>query len=104
LTLSKGHPTEEILSLLKRGLQCFSEMGSVFGLFREDHEAFLTERKKAGLRKLNFTETEILAFIDERNSARKGKDWKRADAIRDELLSKGILLEDSPSGTTWKLK
>lgn len=104
LTLSGGRPTEEILSLLKRGLACFSEMGSVFGLFREDPDAFLTERKKAGLRKLNITEREIQTSIDARNLARKEKDWKRADAIREELLSKGIVLEDSPSGTTWKLK
>ncbi|HEX9568429.1 MAG TPA: cysteine--tRNA ligase [Rhodospirillales bacterium] len=45
---------------------------------------------------------EIEKLIDERNAARKAKDFKRADAIRDELLGKGIVLEDSASGTIWR--
>jgi cysteinyl-tRNA synthetase len=46
---------------------------------------------------------EIDALVAERVAAKKSKDWARADAIRAELKSKGILLEDGPSGTTWKL-
>ena len=34
--------------------------------------------------------------------ARKAKDFKRADAIRDELLAKGIILEDTREGVKWK--
>lgn len=40
--------------------------------------------------------------IIERAEARKNRDFGRADAIRDELISKGIELVDGPSGTTWK--
>lgn len=46
--------------------------------------------------------TEIEALIVERTEAKKNKDWATADAIRDELKAKGVVLEDSPSGTTWK--
>jgi cysteinyl-tRNA synthetase len=56
------------------------------------------------LKKLNLNEEEILKLIEERASARKEKNWKRGDEIRDDLLARGILLEDGPSGTTWKLK
>ena len=104
LNLSKGHPTEEIISLLKQGIEHFSKMGWIFGLFREDPETYLDEQKKEGLKKLNLSEEEILKLIEERNAARKAKDWKRADEIRNDLLSKGIVLEDTPSGTHWKLK
>jgi cysteinyl-tRNA synthetase len=53
---------------------------------------------------LNLAEDEILRLIDERNLARKEKSWKGADEIRNDLLSKGIVLEDTPTGTIWKIK
>ncbi|OGP95773.1 MAG: cysteine--tRNA ligase [Deltaproteobacteria bacterium RBG_16_47_11] len=104
LDISKGHPTEEIVSLLKQGLNHLSQMGWIFGLFQEDPEVYLGEQKKEGLKKLNLSEEEILKLIEDRNLARREKNWKQADEIRNDLLSKGILLEDTPSGTIWKIK
>jgi len=104
LSLSKGQPTEETISMLKQGLDHFSTKGWVFGLFREDPEGYLVQRKKEGLKRLNLTEQAILRSVEERNLARKAKNWKRADEIRNDLLSKGVILEDMPSGTTWKVK
>jgi len=50
------------------------------------------------------TEQEIEELIEERISARKEKNWARADEIRDELDEKGILLEDKAEGTIWRVK
>jgi cysteinyl-tRNA synthetase len=47
-------------------------------------------------------DSQVSDLIKERESARKNKDWKEADRIRDELLQKGIQLEDSAGGTIWK--
>lgn len=47
-------------------------------------------------------DTEIETLIAKRAEAKKNKDWTTADAIRNELKERGIVLEDSPTGTTWK--
>ena len=45
---------------------------------------------------------QIKALIEERNQARKNKDFARSDQIRDELKQQGIILEDTPQGTRYK--
>ncbi|MBM4278792.1 MAG: cysteine--tRNA ligase [Deltaproteobacteria bacterium] len=104
LDLSKGQPTDQIRSLLSEGDERFRKMGWVFGLFQEEPEVYMDRQKKEGLKKLDLSEEAILKLIEERNGARKNKDWKKADEIRNHLLSKGIILEDTPSGTLWKIK
>ena len=50
------------------------------------------------------SEEEVLKKIDDRNNARKNKDYKAADKIRNELLDKGVLIEDKGDKTLWKYK
>lgn len=53
--------------------------------------------KRAGL-----TEEAVLQKTEERNSARKNKQYDRSDEIRKELAAVGIALMDGPEGTTWR--
>ena len=53
-------------------------------------------------KKEEMLDDDIEALIAERQAARKEKNFKRADEIRDELLAKGIILEDTREGVTWK--
>lgn len=46
--------------------------------------------------------SDVEALIEERQAARKAKDFARSDEIRDELLAKGIVLEDTREGVKWK--
>ncbi|HUO97131.1 MAG TPA: cysteine--tRNA ligase [Rhizomicrobium sp.] len=50
------------------------------------------------------TKARIEEQIAARTAARKAKNFKESDRIRDELLAKGIVLKDGPSGTTWEVK
>ena len=45
---------------------------------------------------------ELLSLLDERNAARKAKDFKRADSLRDELRSRGWVIDDTPAGARLK--
>ena len=50
------------------------------------------------------TDTDIDALIAERNTARKQRNFRRSDEIRDELAAKGVIIEDSKDGVRWKRK
>ena len=73
--------------------------GQLLGLFQTDPDAWF------GLDSIpQETCAEIDRLLTERAQARKAKDFARADAIRDELVAKGVQAEDGPEGTTWRLK
>jgi cysteinyl-tRNA synthetase len=71
----------------------------VLGFLHEEPEAFF-ETLAASTQAADSEEIEKL--IEERTSARTGKDWAKADAIREQLKDMGIVLEDGPKGTTWR--
>ncbi|TCJ18542.1 cysteine--tRNA ligase [Parasulfuritortus cantonensis] len=73
-------------------------LAGVLGLLQREPEAYL----QAGAETGGLTAERIEALIAERLAARKAKDFKRSDAIRDELKAAGVLLEDGPQGTQWR--
>ena len=72
------------------------------GLFAEAPAAFLESARRRGQERAGLCVAEIEAAIAARNDARLRKDFRQADAIREQLRQQGILLEDTPSGTMWK--
>ena len=79
----------------KEALQSIMEFygelaGKILGIIKEENV------------KETIAEPEVQRLIDERQNARKEKNWKKADEIRDELKSFGITLEDTVQGVRWK--
>ena len=70
------------------------------GLLNENKENWL----KFKISKALISEKEIMQKIQERNKARDNKNYKEADKIRNELLDKGVLIEDKDGKTIWKFK
>ena len=77
--------------------KAWKEMTSIIGILEEDSGA-----KTEAVKDADEDAAAIESLIAERQEARKAKDFKKADAIRDELAQKGILLEDTPQGVRWK--
>lgn len=79
------HSSRPFLNALK---QQITELSDICGLIVEKKEEIL--------------DSDIEALIAERQAARKEKNFRRADEIRNELLEKGIILEDTREGVKWK--
>ena len=72
-------------------------VGKILGLMQEDPNIWLGYNQTA-----NPEKEEIEGLINQRNEARRNKDFKLADQIRDKLKSKGIEIEDTKKGTIWR--
>jgi cysteinyl-tRNA synthetase len=70
------------------------------GILNQTKKDWLEFKKQTSL----ITEEDILTKIELRNIARKNKDYKESDRIRNELLDKGVLIEDKDGKTSWKIK
>jgi len=80
--------------------EIFMSACNFIGLLNEDKNTW----EKFKQNKSKISKDEIERKINERNIARKNKDYKAADNIRNELLDKGVLIEDKDDKTLWKFK
>ena len=81
----------------------FSRLGGVLGVLRHPASSYLEAEKGRHVADSGIDPAEIERLIAERAAARKAKDFKRGDAIRDELLARGVVLKDGAGGTTWSV-
>jgi len=81
----------------------FARLGGVLGVLRHPASSYLDAEKGRHVATSGLDVAGIERLIGERTAARKAKDFKRSDAIRDELLAQGVVLKDSAEGTTWNV-
>lgn len=86
--LKESHPYNKVI------------LGSVLKFYQEFNDIF--EVLEIGEKQT--LDDEILALIARRDEARALKDWTTSDRLRDELVARGIVLEDTAHGTRWKKK
>ncbi len=110
----------EFITAMEDDLNTADALAAVFVLVRDINTVIANGAKKLALescadmfdqltgvlglvynRKTEALDSEIEALIEERTAARKAKDFKTADAIRDKLKEMGIILEDTPQGVKW---
>jgi cysteinyl-tRNA synthetase len=83
-------------SSLEKVLDLYSEINEVLGIFEDDDKANSEELSNG------MSDEKINELIELRDKARAEKDWAKADAIRDELKEKGIIIEDGKEGVRWR--
>jgi cysteinyl-tRNA synthetase len=95
-------PSPDLLEKARKELLGWAQ--DVFGILNETSQDFLERARKSGAIELGISEDEIRELLDQRAEARKARNFKLADEIRDKLLSWGILIEDGPKGSSWRVK
>ena len=78
--------------------------GKTLGLFARTPEEFEKELFIIKNSDLGLDISKVEQLIEDRNSARQSKNWAEADRCRNDLTQMGILIEDTPNGTEWKIK
>ena len=76
--------------LVEKALELIRELGSPLGILQKSTKVSL--------------EDEVEKLIEQRQEARKNRDFALADKIRDDLKARGIILEDTPQGVRWKME
>ena len=100
----KGKKTPEERATLAAFARDARMVGTTLGLLqRPPAQALLSIRAKAAARR-GIEGAWVEGKIAERAEARKAKDFARADAIRGELLARGVAIMDGPDGTSWKVE
>lgn len=85
----EGEGAEQLAGVLVK-------LASILGILQQDPDAYLQGGGDSD------EVAQIEALIAKRNQARADKDWGAADEARDALTALGVVLEDGPSGTTWR--
>ncbi len=93
--------TASLSSLLFKAIE---NIHGVLGLFGSAPQSFLEANREEGLKKAGLKPQEIELLIQQRNEARRTKNWAEADRIRKLLADQGVQLKDHPDGTTvWSI-
>lgn len=80
------------------------ELYNIVGLFTQEPIEFINMLKNKYINALDISGDEINKLIKKRIEAKNNKDYEKADKIRNELLEKGIILNDTKEGTIWDIK
>ena len=81
--------------------EVIKEAGSVLGVLLKDPDKIISEIKEIQLKRYGIARSEIDQLIEKRKNFRAEKNFESADKMRDELLQKGVLIQDTPNGTEW---
>jgi cysteinyl-tRNA synthetase len=95
--------SDQIEKNIQCGLADILRTGNILGILLEKPAVYFDKKQTQVLEQNSVDPTMIAKMVEERNAARKAKDWKKADQIRDQLADMDVILEDRPEETVWKI-
>ena len=98
---AKKRPSALYRDILQESSEKIKDVAQIFGVLTNEPSKYIEVKNMSALSKAGLSLEELEEMIEKRNEARKKKEWETADAIRDELSKKGIILKDTPKGTVW---
>ena len=78
-------------------------IGRILGILTESPNIYFNKKRTYALKQQSLDPAVIDKMVQERNAARKSKEWGKADDIRNKLQEMNIIIEDRPDGTIWKV-
>ena len=94
---------DQIKKTIQRGLADILRTGNILGILLEKPSVYFDKKQTQVLEQKSVDPTMVAKMVEERNAARKAKDWKKADQIRNQLADMDVILEDRPDETVWKI-
>ncbi len=90
---------DEAVKGSKAAAACLKASAQLLGVLQGSAETWASFRPAS----ITIDDAKVKDLINARNAARKSKDFKESDRIRDELVAMGVVLKDSKDGTTWEI-
>ena len=93
----------EVKQTLQSGLADIRRTGEILGMFLEHPTQYFDNKQTQVLEQKSIDHAVVAEMVEQREAARKSKNWEMADQIRKELVDMGISLEDRAEGPVWKI-
>ncbi len=95
--------SDQIKQTIQSGLADIRRTGNILGILLEKPAVYFDKKQTQVLEQKSVDPAMIAKMVEERNAARKAKNWKKADQVRNQLADMDVILEDRAEGTVWKI-
>jgi len=99
----ENNGSEQIKQTIQYALADIRRTGTILGILLEKPAVYFDKKQTQVLEQKSVDPTMIAKMVEERSAARKAKNWKKADQIRNQLVDMDVILEDRAEGTVWKI-
>jgi cysteinyl-tRNA synthetase len=98
-----GSLPAEMEKMIQTAKSDILKIGRTLGILMESPKTYFDKKRSKTLQEKSIDPLVVEKLLQERNAARREKDWKKADEIRSRLQDMNITVEDRPEGTVWKI-
>ena len=95
--------SNQIRQTIRSGIADVLRIGNILGILLDPPAVYFDNKQQQILEQKAVDPAQIAKMVEERDAARKAKDWEKADQLRNQLAEMDVTIEDRPEGTVWKI-